>query len=578
MQLRLKAHFFGLASVLVAATPAMTAEPAADQFKTEIEGVLDKLAATTNGLLTWDGSDSFDFRRDGDTAVAVMTNGKLAIHGPDTARVVFDRIEMRRAPAPDGGNAVKLAMVFPKQSIMTLGDGTETKLDLKDANANAVVEEPSGRVREMTVSFAGARLDHAATGDWMSFGPLAFSSKLVGEPNGGWSTPIAFELKQIEFFLTETPIGGAIDRIAYNATSSGPDVAALNKLRDRIDELRQQGEKPPEARLDALLELLPSVPTLFSLVKGEAAIENVAIRAVNGEPLVGIAKASIGGALTGLASDTAAWRVTLRQNDLTLSKDILEPNKVPQNIVLDFGLENVATGPLRTVLEAIGKARMAADDAASQQATQRMLGAAAMLNPVFRIYELALKTKDVGIAATGEAKGSPLAPKGYTAEADIVVRGFDALPALAADLPMAEYLPLLKVVGAPAAGSDTKFHLASAPQKWITINGNDVTGWFTDDKPPPGQARELRPAQPALQGDDVRAVQRALASAKITAPQTGTYDGITAAAVAQFQKQNGLNVDGIVNVATREKLGVKSIPSPGGTKPPSGAKPPGRPN
>ena len=578
MRLRLRARSFGLALSLIALTPALAAEPGPDQLKTEIEGFLDKLAATTNGLLTWDGADSFNFRREGDASVAVMTNAKLAIHGPDTARVVFDRIEIRRAPSSDGGNAAKLAMVFPRQSIITLGDGTETKLELKDANANAVVEEPSGRVREMTVSFAGARLDHAATGDWMSFGPLAFSSKLVGEPNGGWSTPIAFELKQIEFFLTEAPIGGAIDRIVYNATSSGPDVAALNKLRDRIDELRQQGEKPPEARLDALLELLPSVPTLFSLVKGEAAIENVAIRAVNGEPLVGIAKASIGGALTGLASDTAAWRVTLRQNDLTLSKDILEPNKVPQNIVLDFGLENVATGPLRTLLEAIGKARMAADDAASQQATQRMLGAAAMLNPVFRIYELALKTKDVGIAATGEAKGSPLAPKGYTAEADIVVRGFDALPALVADLPMAEYLPLLKVIGAPAADTDTKFHLASAPQKWITINGNDVAGWFIDDKPPPGQARELRPAQPALQGDDVRAVQRALASAKVTAPQTGTYDGITAAAVAQFQKQNGLNVDGIVNAATRDKLGVKPVPSPGGTKPPGGAKPPGRPN
>ena len=33
---------------------------------------LDKLAATTNGLLTWDGSDSFDFRREGDTIWKVL--------------------------------------------------------------------------------------------------------------------------------------------------------------------------------------------------------------------------------------------------------------------------------------------------------------------------------------------------------------------------------------------------------------------------------------------------------------------------------------------------------------------------
>jgi hypothetical protein len=395
---------------------------------------------------------------------------------------------------------------------------------------------------------------------------------LVGEANGGWSTPIDFELKQVEFFLTEVPMGGAIDRIAYSASSSGPDIAALNRLRDRIDELRQQGEKPPQARLDALLELLPSIPTLFSLVKGEITVENVAVRAVNGEPLVGIAKASIGGSLTGLASDTAAWRITLRQNDLALAKDILEPNKVPQTVILDFGLENIATGPLRTLLETAGKLRNGASDAESQQATQRMLGALAMLTPVFRIYELALKTKDVGISATAETKGSPLAPKGYTAEADIVVRGFDALPALVGDAPFAGYLPLLKVLGATAAGSDTKFHLASAPQKWITINGSDVTAWFTDDKPAPGQPRQLRPAQPPLQGDDVRAVQRALASAKIDAPQTGAYNGATAAAVAQFQKQNGLNVDGVVDAATRDKLGVKLAPQPGG--PPK--QPPGR--
>jgi len=72
---------------------------------------------------------------------------------------------------------------------------------------------------------------------------------------------------------------------------------------------------------------------------------------------------------------------------------------------------------------------------------QRMIGAAAMLNPVFRIYEAGLKTKDVGIAATGDAKGSPLSPKGYSAEADIIVRGFDALPALLGNSPYAQYLP-----------------------------------------------------------------------------------------------------------------------------------------
>jgi hypothetical protein len=558
---------------LVVASPASAATAADEPFKSEIEEFLNKLTLTTQGLVSWEGSDALDFRQDGDAAVAVVSNARLAIHEAQTSQIVFDHVEIRRAPVAGSPNAAKLDIVFPTQSTLTLADGTKTSLSLKDATASLIVEETSNRFRDTVLSFASARLEHPATGDWMSFGPMSFASKLVGAADGGWSTPIDFELKQVEFFLTEVPIGGAIDRIAYEASSSGPDVAALNRLRDRIDELREQGERPPAARLDALLDLLPTVPTLFSLVKGEATVEGVAVRAPTGEPLVGVAKASIGGALTGLSGDTAAWRITLRQNGLVLAAAILDPGKVPQDVVIDFGLENVATGPLRTLLEAVGKLRNGTNDADSQQATARMLGAAAMLSPVFRIYEVALQTKDVGVSATGKTTGSPLAPKGYTAEVDIVVRGFDALPALVGDLPWAEYLPVLKIIGAAAAGSDTKFHLASAPQKWITVNGNDVTGWFADDKPGPGQPRQLRPAQPALTGDDVRAVQRALGSAKITAPQTGTYDGATAAAVAQYQKQNGLNVDGVVNAATRDKLGVKPAPQPGGV-----TKPPGRSN
>src|SRR5207248_4127232 len=151
------------------------------------------------------------------------------------------------------------------------------------------------------------------------------------------------------------------------------------------------------------------------------------------------------------------------------------------------------TGPLRTILEAIVKGRKEAGNADSQQATAQMIGAAAMLNPVFRIYEAGLKTKDVGIAATAEAKGSPLSPKGYSAQADVVVRGFDALPALLGDSPYAQYLPLLKVLGAPGADSDVKFRLASAPPKWITINGNDVSGWLMGSTSEPGKPRQLRP-------------------------------------------------------------------------------------
>jgi putative peptidoglycan binding protein len=574
MRFRAKAVTAGVALCLMVQWPAFAASTD-DQFKADIETFLNKLSTTTHGVLSWEGSDSFEMRRDGEAAVATITNARLTLHEAKPAELVFDRIEVRRTPVAGTPSLAKFDINFPAQSTLTLADGTKTNLSLKDAKANLTFEENSNRFNETVASFSSARLEHPSTGDWVSFGPLSFSSKLAGAADSSWSSPIEFELKQVEFFLTELPAGGSIDRLAYTALSSGPDVAALNRFRTRMDELREQGEQAPAARADALLELLPTLPPLFSLVKGESTVDGLAVRGANGEALVGLTKGSLGGALTGLSGDTAAWRITIKHNGLTLASSILDPAKVPQTVVIDFGLENVATGPLRTILDAIAKARKETDQANSQQATQQMIGAAAMLNPIFRIYEAGLKTKDVGIAATAEAKGSPLSPKGYTAEADVVVRGFDALPALLGDSPYAQYLPLLKVLGTAAAGSDTKFHLASTPPKWITINGNDVSGWLAMAGSNPSQPRQLRPSEPPLQGDDVRAVQRALNAAKIAAPQSGTYDGATAAAVAVFQKQNGLNIDGVVSDATRDKLGVKpAAPQPAPT--PEVIKPPRR--
>ena len=61
----------------------------------------------------------------------------------------------------------------------------------------------------------------------------------------------------------------------------------------------------------------------------------------------------------------------------------------------------------------------------------------------------------------------------------------------------------------------------------------------------------LKPAWPPTRGDEVKRVQRALAL-----PETGAYDGATAAAVARFQKENGLGQNGVVDAATRAKLGL----------------------
>ncbi|HEX6441240.1 MAG TPA: peptidoglycan-binding domain-containing protein [Stellaceae bacterium] len=567
----------------VQGTAARAAQGGQGGLQAEIQDFLDQLDGTTHGAIKWEGADAFDARQDGDTAVVTAANARIAIRlGDDAAakhaQVVFDRIEVRRAPAPDG--ATILSVAFPKKATLTGAEDIETTLSLDDATAKVVIDAQSGRARDSELRFSSARIEHKPTGDWVGFGPLSLTSKVNAAADGSWTAPADFELKGIEFFFTEGPVSGAIDRIAYAAATAGPDLAGVNRLRDRFDALRRDAATmSQEARLDALLDLLPGLPELFSLAKGELSVEKLAVRAATGEPLVALDKASLGGSLAGLSGDSAAWRITLRHEGLSLASAILPASKVPQRVVVDFGLEDVATGPLRAVLQAAAKMREGAAEEQKQRAMQQMLAAAAKLNPTFRIYDAALDTPDTGIDANAEAKGSPLAPKGYTAAGDVTVRGFDKLPELVGDQGFARWLPLLKEIGTSAAGEGAprlKYHLASAPQKWLAVNGSDVTGWFADNAGP-GQPRSLRPAEPPLEGEDVRAVQQALVAAGQPAPQTGLYDGATAAAVARFQKKSGLNVDGVVDDETRQKLGVK--PAANGPAPephgPAG-RPPGR--
>ena len=99
-----------------------------------------------------------------------------------------------------------------------------------------------------------------------------------------------------------------------------------------------------------------------------------------------------------------------------------------------------------------------------------------------------------------------------------------------------------------------------APGKWLAVNGNDVSAWFDDGETKPGRVRLLKPGDPAQKGSDVKAVQHALAARNIAVEQNGVYGAGTAAAVARFQKQNGLNISGVVDAATRQRLGLPGEP------------------
>ena len=267
---------------------------------------------------------------------------------------------------------------------------------------------------------------------------------------------------------------------------------------------------------------------------------------------------------SGFAGDTAALRFTIREDGLQLAAPLVDARLVPRSAILDFGVENLNTIALSTLLRAAVLIRTG-----GEAEEQQIVGALAMLNPVWRIYEITIDTEDAGAELTAEAKGSPLSPAGYTADGDLVVRGWNVLPRLAAGTPLIEYLPFLEEFAEAAKTPDgsprLKFHMTSAPRKLAMINGNDVSLWFEEGERSSGQPRLLKPAEPPLQGRDVTEVQRALIAAQLPVEQDGVYRLSTATAVARFQRQKGINVSGVVDAPTRLALGLRTpAPRPAG--------------
>lgn len=545
--------------------PAGASEPDLEGFRSEIDAFINRLGPSSNGLLKWAGSDPYEIRRDGDTLVAIIDNARLSLETEHPGQITLDRFEIRQIGHREEGRLTELALLLPEAMTLIEGDGTQTKITLKDASANAVVEAETGRGRDTTIEISSAQIDQPSSGAWVKVGPLSMASKLVVSPNGGWTGPVEFAAKKIEYFLPYGPVGGAIERIAFSGISAGPRLADLENLRQAIDKFQIDDSGSAQARQGAFLATLSTIGAPFSMIRGELTLDGLAIRDVTGEALVAVAKAGAEAEVTGLDDKSASVRFNIHHEGLELAPSVLDQSKVPHRVVVDLGFGDLSTRALSEVLRALGA--MAAEygtnedhDQLKRRALEQILGAAAMLNPTFHVYDAAVDTEDFGVDLTAEAKGSPLAPKGYVAAGDLLVRGFDAIAKSSTGTPLGEYLPVLTEIGVEEKGPDGTprigFHLASAPPKWITINGNDVGAWFDRAEPEAGKPRLLNLSDPPIKGSDVRSVQRALAAAKIPIEPDGIYNSSTAAAVAHFQKLRGLNVSGVVDAETRQRLGV----------------------
>ena len=94
------------------------------------------------------------------------------------------------------------------------------------------------------------------------------------------------------------------------------------------------------------------------------------------------------------------------------------------------------------------------------------------------------------------------------------------------------------------------------PQTEKRLNNSFVEGFDISN---PQGFRVLRLTQPVMQGDDVRQVQQALINLDYLLGGAGadsSYGIVIVNAVRKFQQDQGLEVDGIVGPATRQKLGL----------------------
>ncbi|WP_052050932.1 peptidoglycan-binding protein [Leptolyngbya sp. KIOST-1] len=102
------------------------------------------------------------------------------------------------------------------------------------------------------------------------------------------------------------------------------------------------------------------------------------------------------------------------------------------------------------------------------------------------------------------------------------------------------------------------------PQTWARLQNQPTASPPAPSpapQPPPAQGtpthiRVLRLTNPFTRGDDVRAVQQAIARAGFAVVADGIFGPATDRAVRQFQASRRLSVDGIVGSQTRRALGV----------------------
>src|SRR6185437_12802448 len=130
-------------SLISGIAPPHAALAADSALKTEIEAFLHRAEMQFDGLLHWDGADTFEVNTGDDTAT--LSNLRFSFRkepgeSKPAASITLDRVEIRRKPAGNDGKLTEFAITLPALSTLVTADGEEIVLSLRDGRATALVE------------------------------------------------------------------------------------------------------------------------------------------------------------------------------------------------------------------------------------------------------------------------------------------------------------------------------------------------------------------------------------------------------------------------------------------------------
>ncbi|HLJ64332.1 MAG TPA: peptidoglycan-binding domain-containing protein [Stellaceae bacterium] len=432
--------------------------------------------------------------------------------------------------------------------------GNEVSAALTHARGSAAIDTERGRsvktrfdIDGMTVQIPDAKGQVAIVKAW-SEGGLDLDAK------GAWVTSTTGGLEHIEIMFDGVSPGSTsnrvmIDGMAFESHSNGANFTAYQHFIDNLGKLGDTPGQTPDGNIFANLTAgLHEAGTGVKLtgikmegISNQADAETATIKSLELKTVV-----------SGIDQKAASLRLIYQHEDFAAASAPADIASVlPRRTHFDLEIGDIDTQELMNAL-------VGGKDATGAVAVMAVVAKAQLL-----VHDLSLEGDAASLSAKGEARFSSGTPLNLTGEGDVLVRGIQAIADLQNPFSaeISDILPIFEALGSPQQNpqhgdKELRYRIEATPAGELLVNGADLSVLVGAEEAPADKAgqRALLPRDPAMEGEDVKKIQKALLDRHLLTDLTGRYDPTTAAAVIRFQKQVKLNADGVVNEATRAAL------------------------